>query len=319
MQPTTTSEPTKNKVPTEEEKKKLREKKKERKASKQKRKASRKASSEKKPEKVVKPHKLTSKNEAFKHLLQPKPRNYSVGNSIIHKLDLTRFVKWPKYVRLQRQRRILYKRLRVPPAINQFTHTVDRKLAQTLFKFLNKYRPEEKKLKLKRLKAEAKAKLDKSKQAGEKPGDKPKTTGTTATTTTGTATKQQQQGAKKPRPPVVHFGLNEVVALVERKKATLVVIAHDVDPIEMVVFLPGLCKKMGVPYCIVKGRSRLGKLVHQKQATCVALSKINKEDRTDYDNLIRSLNVQFSERYIEANRKWGGNKLSKRSKQHQKL
>jgi large subunit ribosomal protein L7Ae len=41
-------------------------------------------------------------------------------------------------------------------------------------------------------------------------------------------------------------------------KAQLVVIAHDVDPIELVVWLPALCRKMGVPYAIVKGKSRLG-------------------------------------------------------------
>jgi hypothetical protein len=37
---------------------------------------------------------------------------------------------------------------------------------------------------------------------------------------------------------------------VENKKAQLVVIAHDVDPIELVVFLPALCRKMGVLYFI---------------------------------------------------------------------
>ena len=48
------------------------------------------------------------------------------------------------------------------------------------------------------------------------------------------------------------FGLNHVTTLVESGKAQLVVIAHDVDPIELVVWLPALCRKMGVPYCIVK-------------------------------------------------------------------
>ena len=42
------------------------------------------------------------------------------------KRDLTRFVRWPKYIRLQRQRKILYQRLKVPPAINQFTQTLDK-------------------------------------------------------------------------------------------------------------------------------------------------------------------------------------------------
>lgn len=40
---------------------------------------------------------------------------------------------------------------------------------------------------------------------------------------------------------VVKYGLNHVTTLIENKKAKLVVIAHDVDPIELVVFLPTLC------------------------------------------------------------------------------
>jgi len=51
-------------------------------------------------------------------------------------------VKWPEYVRLQRQKVILNKRLKVPPAIAQFSHTLDKNTATQLFKLLNKYRPE---------------------------------------------------------------------------------------------------------------------------------------------------------------------------------
>lgn len=58
------------------------------------------------------------------------------------------------------------------------------------------------------------------------------------------------------------------------------VIAHDVDPIELVVWLPALCRKMEVPYCIVKGKSRLGTvmiyycltLFSQKNHICVPSS-----------------------------------------------
>jgi large subunit ribosomal protein L7Ae len=50
----------------------------------------------------------------------------------------------------------------------------------------------------------------------------------------------------------------------EQGKAQLVVIAHDVDPIELVVWLPALCRKMGVPYAIVKGKSRLGSVSYCK-------------------------------------------------------
>merc|ERR1711997_1139727 len=70
--------------------------------------------------------------------------------------------------------------------------------------------------------------------------------------------KADQPSARKAQ---LASGINKVVNLVERKQAQLVLIAHDVDPIEIVVFLPALCRKMDVPYCIVKGKARLGQLV----------------------------------------------------------
>merc|ERR1719376_1503247 len=66
-----------------------------------------------------------------------------------------------------------------------------------------------------------------------------------------------KEDAPTKRAPVVRHGVNDVTTLVEKKKAQLVVIANDVDPIEMVMFLPALCRKMGIPYCIVKNKSRL--------------------------------------------------------------
>jgi large subunit ribosomal protein L7Ae len=66
--------------------------------------------------------------------------------------DLTRFIKkWPHHIRLQWQRAILYKRLKVPLAINQFTQALDRQIATQLLKFAHKYRPETKQEKKQRL------------------------------------------------------------------------------------------------------------------------------------------------------------------------
>ena len=62
------------------------------------------------------------------------------------------------------------------------------------------------------------------------------------------------------KPTVVKYGINHVTYLMEQGKAQLVVIAHDVDPIELVIWLPALCRKMGIPYCIVKGKARLGQV-----------------------------------------------------------
>lgn len=75
--------------------------------------------------------------------------------------------------------------------------------ATQLFKLLHKYRPETKAEKKQRLKVAAQKK---SEGEGTTPGKKPIT---------------------------VKYGINHVTNLIEQKKAQLVVIAHDVDPIEV--------------------------------------------------------------------------------------
>jgi len=209
-------------------------------------------------------------------LYERRPRSFGIGQDISPPRDLTRFVKWPKYVRLQRQRRILYQRLKVPPAIHQFTRALDKNHATSLFKLLNAIKPESKKDKKARLLklAEAKAK-----------GGKVETT--------------------KP-PPVAKFGLNHVTGLVEQKKAQLVVIAHDVDPVELVVWLPSLCRKMGVPYVIVKGKARLGKVVGQKTAAALAITQVPKDHVSDLAQLVSYAKDNYNEKYDETRKVWGG-------------
>ena len=64
-------------------------------------------------------------------------------------------VKWPTYVRIQRQKKILLQRLKVPPSINQFKNTLSKNEAADLFKLLVKYQPEDKAAKKARLAAAA--------------------------------------------------------------------------------------------------------------------------------------------------------------------
>ena len=61
-------------------------------------------------------------------LFEKKPKQFGIGGALPPKKDLHRFVKWPKYVRIQRQKRVLNQRLKVPPALNQFTKTLDKNL-----------------------------------------------------------------------------------------------------------------------------------------------------------------------------------------------
>jgi large subunit ribosomal protein L7Ae len=98
-------------------------------------------------------------------LFEATPKNFGIGQDVQPTRDLTRFVKWPEYVRLQRQKVILHNRLKVPPAIAQFSHTLDKNTATSLFKLLNKYRPETTQEKKARLTATAQAAADGKKEA----------------------------------------------------------------------------------------------------------------------------------------------------------
>ena len=90
-------------------------------------------------------------------LFQSTPRSYRVGGDIQHKRDVGRFVRWPKYVRIQRQKKILQQRLKVPPAINQFNFAMTKAQAAEAMRLFKKYQPEDRKEKSARLKAAAAA------------------------------------------------------------------------------------------------------------------------------------------------------------------
>jgi len=169
--------------------------------------------------------------------------------------------------------------LKVPPALAQFTRTLDKNHATTLFKLLHKYKPETKQLKKARLLKAAEAKA-----------------------------KDPKAAVETKAPNVVKFGINHVTALIEQKKAKLVVIAHDVDPVELVVWLPALCRKMGVPYVVVKSKARLGQVVHQKTATALVLVNTNKEDQNELAQLVTYAKENYNEKYDETRRHWGGGK-----------
>merc|ERR1712000_482784 len=210
-------------------------------------------------------------------LFEARPKSFGIGQSIRHPTDLTRFVKWPEYVRLQRQKVILHQRLKTPPAIAQFANVLDKNTATQLFRLANKYKGETKQEKKARLEAKA-ADL----AAGKKDLDESK------------------------KPYFIKSGLNHVVSLVEAKKANLVIIADDVDPIELVVFLPALCRKMGVPYVIVKGKARLGTVVHKKTAAVLALTEVRSEDKSELSKLVNTISEGYTKKYEEHRRHWGG-------------
>lgn len=89
-------------------------------------------------------------------LFEKRTKNFGIGQDVQPKRDLTRFVRWPKYIKLQRQKVILQQRLKVPPSIHQFSQTLDKQTATQLFKLAVKYAPESKADKKARLVARAK-------------------------------------------------------------------------------------------------------------------------------------------------------------------
>merc|ERR1712119_277218 len=157
--------------------------------------------------------------------------------------------------------------------------TLDRQTATQLFKLMDKYRPETKQAKKERLRERAAARA-----AG-------------------------KEDAPTKRAAVVRHGVNTVTTLIEKKKARLVVIANDVDPIELVMFLPALCRKMGVPYCIVKNKARIGRVARRKTTTCLAITDVDSADRGSLNKLVDTVKTNFNERADEIKKHWGGSSL----------
>jgi large subunit ribosomal protein L7Ae len=63
----------------------------------------------------------------------------------------------------------------------------------------------------------------------------------------------------------LRVGTNEVTKSSERAEAKLVIMAEDVDPVEILVHIPMLCEEKRIPYVYVPKKQRLGQ--------CAGLSK----------------------------------------------
>ncbi|EPY39295.1 large subunit ribosomal protein L7Ae [Angomonas deanei] len=194
-------------------------------------------------------------------------------------------MRWPTFVTMQRKKRVLQRRLKVPPALNQFTKVLDRTTRNELLKLVKKYAPETRKTRRDRLR----------KAAEEKKQDPKKTVSTKA-------------------PLSVITGLQQVTRAIEKKTARMVVIANNVDPVELVLWIPTLCRANKIPYAIVKDIARLGEAVGQKTAAVVAFTDVNAEDEAALKNLTRAVNSRFLFRGEHARRAWGGLQLSLRSR-----
>ena len=83
--------------------------------------------------------------------------------------------------------------------------------------------------------------------------------------------------------------------------------------LQLVLFLPALCRKMGVPYCIVKNKARLGRVARRKTTTCLAITDVDAADRTSLNKLVETVKTNFNERAEEIKKHWGGSTLGNKS------
>jgi large subunit ribosomal protein L7Ae len=70
----------------------------------------------------------------------------------------------------------------------------------------------------------------------------------------------------------IRVGTNEVTKSSERAEAKMVIMAEDVDPVEILVHIPMLCEEKRIPYIYVPKKQRLGQSAGlSKSAASVAV------------------------------------------------
>jgi len=228
--------------------------------------------------------KVAKNPKTFPSKYVSKPKDFGVGRDTPFKRDISRFMRWPEFVTVQRKKRVLERRMKVPAALNQFRLTLDRTTRTSLLKLLQKYKPETAKARKARINAASAAK------AG------------------GGAAAQATKA-----PLALTTGLQEVTRAIEKGTARMVVIANNVDPIELVLWMPALCRAQRVPYAIVKDRARLGELTGQKNCAVVAVKAVHAEDEAEFAALAKAVTGRFNARAELLRRRWGGLQMSLRS------
>ena len=87
----------------------------------------------------------------------------------------------------------------------------------------------------------------------------------------------------------IRKGVNEVIKSIERGQAKFVVIAMDVDPPEIVAFLPTLCDERKIPYIFVTSKKELGEAAGL-QVSASSVSVIEPGDAKDFmDEIIKKV------------------------------
>lgn len=70
---------------------------------------------------------------------------------------------------------------------------------------------------------------------------------------------------------------------------------------------------MGVLYCIVRGKSRLGALVRRKTCTSLALMNVESDNSGTFTKVVEAISTNFNERYEDLGKHWGSGALGNKS------
>ncbi|CAN0921327.1 60S ribosomal protein L7a-2 [Linum grandiflorum] len=70
---------------------------------------------------------------------------------------------------------------------------------------------------------------------------------------------------------------------------------------------------MEVPYAIVKGKSRLGAIVHQKTAAALCLTSVKNEDKMEFSKILEAVKANFNDKFDEHRKRWGGGIMGSKS------
>lgn len=170
---------------------------------------------------------------------------------------------------IQARKQALINALKVPPAIQQFRNYLSDDDFEKVKGIFMAYKPENRRERRERLRRE------------------------------------KEEGRVGDKPVIVKSGIRHVTDLIEEGKARLVLIACDVDPVEIVLFLPTLCRKMGVSYAFVKSRHDLGAIVGRKSATTLCLCGVTADKRGKFEALIKRCNSLFVDNYETMMSTWG--------------
>ncbi|KAF9109342.1 60S ribosomal protein L8B [Mortierella sp. AM989] len=202
-----------------------------------------------------------------------------------------KIIKWEDFVKRQEDikesKGQIWKLDLYKPPSDFKEEKLDVKTAKQVYKFANKYRAESRAEKKVRLKARAAALKERGAENDTVDNtDKADTTNMTDTTNTTSGTNGTEETGKI---YILKYGVHHVSALVQFKQAKLVLVADDVYPTEISVWMPVLCRKMGVPCCILKGKAQLGSLVNKKRAPVVAFTEIKPEDKEKFEKLLDAI------------------------------